>query len=1022
MRLIKPLFILFIICLFNSHLLAQKTLASKKKNGAPVDLSSLHAKHIKHSTSLGNARSVTPNAITTIRNFNSTLPTPHRILHTDDHALPTFIETKRNFIASHLFASKDLKANCKDYLKELKLLLAIDDPEENFIIERYKTDNNKITHVRMQQHYKSIPVYGAEIALHLNAAGEGETFNGRYLQIPKDLNVIPTISNQSVIERVKMHAAKSFEYPELTSSQKRLVQYAAPKLTLCIYEDQGLIKTPTLAYHIVYCPSISTRWEYFVDAHTNAVLHHFNSSCSVDGPRTASASDLNGVSRSVNTYQAGATFFMIDASRFMFNATNSVMPDDPVGGVFTIDLNNTFGTNQAYDHVTSTNNVWSNPTAISAHFNAGTAYEYYRTQHNRNGIDDVGGTIISIINTPDEDGTALDNAYWNGAAMFYGNGKVAFKKLAGSLDVAGHELTHGVVQNTANLEYQGESGAINESMADIFGCMMDPADWLIGEDIVKTTSFPSGALRSLSDPHNGGQNLGDRGYQPARVSEAYKGSQDNGGVHINSGITNNAFYRFAQATTNVKASAVFYKALADYLTKSSKFIDLRLAVIKAAGDLYGTSSNEVTQAGIAFDAVGIVSAPGGDYTETIPANPGSEFLLIYNTDPNEANSLYRLAGANAIPISTTGLRNKPSVTDDGSVAVFVAGDNTIHMIVTDPKDTPQETVLQADRIWSNVVISKGGNRLAAVTTAEDKIIHVYDFTTEIWASFELYNPTFSEGVISGGPLYADALEWDYSGEYLVYDAFNSITNSSGDNIEYWDVNFIHLWDIASQDFSDGEISKLFASLPDGVSIIDPSYSKTSPNIIAFDYYDANNDEFKVLGVNVETNDISTIVLNNSLGWPSFNKDDSRISFTSDNGNGNDKTSYVNLNSDKISSNGVTFNILDLSRWSVYYSIGDRGVGEDEVTGVKDDGQNKLSLSCYPNPFSDQLLLELNQNFTNGGKVEIVNLLGQRILDFTVGHETDKSLSLKVNNLPPAQYILHIKNGYGVGACKAVKIK
>ena len=83
--------------------------------------------------------------------------------------------------------------------------------------------------------------------------------------------------------------------------------------------------------------------------------------------------------------------------------------------------------------------------------------------------------MISLINVSDpENGEALDNAFWNGKAMFYGNGRHDFKPLAGGLDVAGHEMTHGVVENTANLEYEGESGAINESLADIFGSMMDP--------------------------------------------------------------------------------------------------------------------------------------------------------------------------------------------------------------------------------------------------------------------------------------------------------------------------------------------------------------------------------------------------------------------------------------------------------------------------------------------------------------------------------------------------------------------
>src|SRR5436190_23391353 len=98
----------------------------------------------------------------------------------------------------------------------------------------------------------------------------------------------------------------------------------------------------------------------------------------------------------------------------------------------------------------------------------------------------------------------MDNAYWNGKFMAYGNGNVYFKPLAGGLDVAAHEMTHGVISNSANLEYLGESGAINESMADIFGCMVDSSNWKIGESVVKAPYFPSGALRDLSDPHNTG--------------------------------------------------------------------------------------------------------------------------------------------------------------------------------------------------------------------------------------------------------------------------------------------------------------------------------------------------------------------------------------------------------------------------------------------------------------------------------------------------------------------------------------
>ena len=219
-------------------------------------------------------------------------------------------------------------------------------------------------------------------------------------------------------------------------------------------------------------------------------------------------------------------------------------------------------------HVTSTNNTWGDRRAVSAHFNGEEAYNYFRATHNRNSVNAQGGNITSFYNIAEEDGSDMDNAFWNGAHIYYGNGAQAFtSSLAKSLDVAGHEMSHGVVQTTANLRYQGESGALNESFADVFAAMIDRDDWQIGEDIVNPQIFRSGALRDLSDPRNGGNSLNDNGYQPDHYDIRFTGSQDNGGVHINSGIPNRAFFLFAtnSAVGKDRAEQVFYRALDNYL-------------------------------------------------------------------------------------------------------------------------------------------------------------------------------------------------------------------------------------------------------------------------------------------------------------------------------------------------------------------------------------------------------------------------------------------------------------------------
>ena len=1007
---------------------AQDSFNSKKRSGSPVNTSSLKAKRISGSGRNTNSRANIQPAIVKKSQplVKPSLGQPRtKVTYSGETGLPSFIISSRVNAGARAGLIKDTRTSTHDYLRELSPVLQLEKAESEFSIVRVTNNQSNKTTVRLEQVFKGVPVYGGEVIVHLNEFGEGESFNGKYFKIGDDLDPKPAIAEQMAIQRVTGHLRNGLARHALTDRQKQFVQYAEPKATLVVYPEKGLVKTNVLAYHIVYCPSLHERWEYFVDANTGNVLHQFESTCAIDGPRTANGPDLNGTSRSINTYQVGSQFVMLDITRTMYKPVGSTLPDEPIGGILTIDMNNTFGDDQTIQHAVSNNNTWGSSTqtkALTAHYNAGVAYEYFRTTFNRNSIDGDGGTVISIVNVPDEDGTGLDNAFWNGKAMFYGNGNIGFKPLAGAMDVAGHELTHGVVQNSANLEYQGESGAINESMADVFGSMMDPADWLMGEDVVKVSQFPSGALRSLQDPHNGGTGLGSPGYQPAHMNEAYTGTQDNGGVHINSGIPNHAFYLYATAITRTKAAEVYYTALTEYLTKSSQFIDLRLAVIRAATDIYGASSAEVVQAGLAFDQVGIVNGQGGNYQEELPGNPGTEFILVYNTDPADPNTLYRssLDGNEVDALTTTEFINRPSITDKGDVAVFVAADHTLKVITTRPGSTPVENTLQSEQIWSNVVVSKGGSKIAAVTTDQEPIIHVYDFGLEEWAQFELYNPTYSEGVNSAGPVYADALEWDYDGEFLVYDCFNRIDNATGADIEYWDVNFIHVWDNDAENFSDGTIEKLFASLPDGVSVGNPSFSKNSPYILAFDYIDETTEEYAILGVNVETNDLNVIAENNTLGWPSYNKTDERLAYTVLDASDEYQTSYILLNDDKISAPGSAIGLFLSTKWPVYFATGSREIGDEVITDVPDEVTAETGISCYPNPVQREMTVQLKDPSLVNGKIEVLNSIGQKVYDFKAEVQSEQTVTLNLENLKAGYYFMKVSNAKKTGSCKIVK--
>ncbi len=255
----------------------------------------------------------------------------------------------------------------------------------------------------------------------------------------------------------------------------------------------------------------------------------------------------------------------------------------------------------------------------AAHDNAGITYDYYNTKFGRDSYNDNGATLKSTVHFRSN----YNNAFWNGAQMVYGDGDgVTFSPLCESLDVVAHELSHAVTSSESNLVYSYESGALNEAMSDIFGACAEAWDdgsistdtWLLGEDIY-TPGTPGDALRTMADP----QASGDYDYYPTR----YTGSNDNGGVHTNSGIANLAFVLLTQGGTHPrgttsntvpalgmsKAEQIFYRANTVYLSSNSDFEDCRDATAAAAADLYGQT--EVDAVHEAWDAVGVPGGSGG---------------------------------------------------------------------------------------------------------------------------------------------------------------------------------------------------------------------------------------------------------------------------------------------------------------------------------------------------------------------------------------------------------------------------
>ncbi len=949
--------------------------------------------------------------------------------------------------------TQDMGERAQQYLASLQPA-SITEPLAEFIVSKVKTDAQGNAHVRLQQVFRGVSVYGAEVIAHTKN-GAFEMLNGRYYPTPALDNVTPALDAARAIDQVKRSIGTDQVKNSWTPEELQIIGGDQPfTAELVIYHPQRKLNAERLAWYIVARPNLMAREVYFVDAQTGEIIHHFDNTCNVighqhdkgerqeargekeemssespaviDGPVTASGNDLLGVNRSFGAWQSGSQIVLEDASRFMFNSGASSMPNDPVGAIITADALNTSPENQSgfnYTLTTSNSTTFNNTTAVSGHWNSIKSYDYYKNTFNRNSIDGVGGNIIAFVNVADGDGSSMENAYWNGAAMWYGNGGSIFKKLARGLDVGGHEMTHGVVEKTANLEYQDESGALNESFADVFGVMIDRDDWTIGEDVMQSGVNPNNVLRSLQDPHNGVNSNSDW-WQPSHTNEQYNGGGDNGGVHINSGIPNHAFYLFAN-TAGVgkeKAEQVYYKALDDYLVKSSQFADARIAVIQAANDLYGSSV--ANAAASAFAAVGIGNQPGGNYLGQLVPNPGDDLILCVSND--DQNLDIALSDGTVLgSIYTDGVRSRPSISDDGSQLAFVnaAGDIIlVDLVYTQTQIIPTvNPPYSAQPIWRNAVISKDGHYLAAITEDADNKIYIADLLSALGDTYvySLYNPTYSENTITGEVQYADVLEFDYSGENLMYDAFNDLSNGSTD-LSYWDIGFLQFRENGNfvSEIETPFISKLFTGLPENTSIGDPTFSKNSPYILAFDFFANDGSVYDIYGSNSETGDYDVIVSDNGdLGWPNYTRLDNAVLFHSPDIFSDNDLYLQGIAPNKITGQGNANLLITSRQYGVWYATGDRSlqVGTGEVNA------SALQLSAAPNPTTDLVRIKLESAVAASAQVAVSNLLGETLQIQTVqlaNGANQFDLSLKM--LPAGTYLVRIATESTGAAIKVVK--
>lgn len=257
-----------------------------------------------------------------------------------------------------------------------------------------------------------------------------------------------------------------------------------------------------------------------------------------------------------------------------------------------------------------------NDLAVNQAYNyAGNTYDFYFNLFKRNSLDDNGMRMISTVHYA----RGYDNAFWTGRQMVYGDGSGSLFKVGSftsSLDVIAHEMTHGVTDYTAGLNYQYQSGALNESFSDVMGIIVkqhvlnltaEESDWLIGPGMW-ADSINGVAIRSMKDP---GTAYNDpvigKDPQPGHWNEYIDTEDDNGGVHINSGIPNRAFYLTAIGLGGYaweKAGKIWFFTLRDILKPDSQFKDAADATINMAGNLFGADGVEQNAVRDAWNAVG----------------------------------------------------------------------------------------------------------------------------------------------------------------------------------------------------------------------------------------------------------------------------------------------------------------------------------------------------------------------------------------------------------------------------------
>jgi Zn-dependent metalloprotease len=471
--------------------------------------------------------------------------------------------------------------------------------KEKLVVRDVLKDADGTVHTRYERTYNGLPVLGGDLIVHESKAGKTEGVTKAVKTAIKVASLKPQVTTAKA-EKQALTLAKA------AGSEKTTADRAPRKV---IWAATG---KPTLAYETVVGglqdDGTPNELHVITDAATGKKLYEYQ------GIETGTGKTLYSGTVTLNTTLSGSTYQLTDGTRGGHKTYNKSHTTSSSAGTLFTDADDTWGTGAASSSTTD------QTAAADAAYGAQETWDFYKNTFGRSGIKNNGVGAYSRVHY----GNAYVNAFWDDSCfcMTYGDGSGNTHPLT-SLDVAGHEMSHGVTANTAGLNYSGESGGLNEATSDIFGTGVefyagnssDVGDYLIGEKInINGDGTP---LRYMDQPSKDG---GSANYWSSSV-----GNLD---VHYSSGVANHFFYLLSEGsgakTINgvsynsptyngstvtgigrAKALQIWYKALTTYMTSTTNYKAARTATLSAASALYGSTSTEYATVAAAWTAVNV---------------------------------------------------------------------------------------------------------------------------------------------------------------------------------------------------------------------------------------------------------------------------------------------------------------------------------------------------------------------------------------------------------------------------------